>query len=142
MKKGGTQNLIPTTALTEEERRDMAVMGAKRSIEVRKSKKEMRTFVSAMTTADASKIVPEKLVTFCAEQGIFCTVENAMHAAMCLKALAKGDAMAYNAALNRLLGMPTQKVTLDGNFTNIVDPEKLKRFRQELEDNDENIGTQ
>ena len=142
MRKGDVRNLIPTTALSESERRDMAVIGGKRSVEVRKSKKEMRTFVSAMTTADASNIVPDKLVTFCAEQGIYCTVENAMHAAMCLKALAKGDAMAYNAALNRLLGMPTQKVTLDGNFTNIVDPEKLKKFRQELDDGNEDIGTQ
>jgi hypothetical protein len=40
------------------------------------------------------------------------------------------------------LGMPTQKVTLDGNFTNIVDPEKLKRFRQELDDGNEDLGTQ
>lgn len=142
MKKNGTANLLPMTVRTEAEQKVLTTMGGKRSGEVRRSKSEMRTFVSAMTTADASKIVPEKLVTFCAEQGIYCTVENAMHAAMCLKALAKGDAMAYNAALNRLLGMPTQKVTLDGNFTNIVDPEKLKKFRQELDDDNEGIGTQ
>lgn len=135
------KNLIPLSCRTSEEQRAITVKGGKKSGEVRQSKKEMRTFVEAMTSADASKLVPTKIVEFCASQNVTCTVENAMHAAMCLKAVSKGDAMAYNAALNRLMGTPAQKVTLDGNFTNIVDPSKLKRFRKELEE-DEHGGTQ
>jgi len=137
----GRKNLIPMTALTETEQRALQKKGGKKSVESRRSRKEMRTFVEAMTSADASKLVPAKIVDFCASQNVLCTVENAMHAAMCIKAVAKGDPMAYNAALNRLLGTPAQKVTLDGNFTNIVDPAKLKKYRQELE-KDEDIGTQ
>lgn len=109
-----SDNLIPQSERTKEEQRKIAKMGAKKSIEVRRKKRDTKQIIEALFESKA----PEKLIAKMKElypNADIKTIADLCHASM-MRKIIQGNVNAYNAIMDRKEGKPKQStdITTDG----------------------------
>ena len=114
MANKGHENLIPTTKLTEEERRQLAIKGGEASVKARRAKKTLRECVRLFGELP----VEGKNARAMADLGIPVEEHNRLmqiSVSLYQKAM-KGDVAAFNAVRDILGEKPTDKTEITGGL--------------------------
>lgn len=111
----GKDNLVP---LTTEKAREIGKIGAQKSIESRRKKKEKKDLIRALFESKPPKELVQRLKKFYPSLD-FKDIEETLDFAMVHHTINKGNVQAYNALNDRAYGKPPQKIEQETTSINL-----------------------
>lgn len=131
-RKYNTQNLRPTTQMTETERREFARIGGLASAKKRAEKKNLQKLLSVLLSTPATAEMKEKAARLGFSPEEANTVYDAMNVALIDKALS-GDGYAYQLIRDSAGDRPTERVEQAVSVMTEKDVEMMRKLNARLE---------
>ena len=131
-RKYNTQNLRPTTQMTETERREFARIGGLASAKKRAEKKNLQKLLSVLLSTPATAEMKEKAEKLGFSPEDANTVYDAMNVALIDKALS-GDGYAYQLIRDSAGDSPTKKVEQSVSMVTEKDIEMMRKLEARLD---------
>lgn len=130
-RKYNTQNLRPTTQMTEAERREFARIGGLASAKKRAEKKNLQKLLNVLLSTPSTAEMQEKAAKLGFSPEDANTVYDAMNVALIDKALS-GDGYAYQLIRDSAGDMPTKKVEQAVSMMTDKDIEMMRKLDARL----------
>lgn len=125
------RNLIPTTRLSETERRELSRKGGLASAAARKRKKDIREVFDALLSSPATPEMQEKAAKLGFDAETVGTVYDVLGVAMIDKALA-GDGYCFQLVRDSAGDKPTDKTEVKASFMTDKDKEVMAAIEQRI----------